>query len=218
MMFVSSPTELTTSVTDLLLAIESLCIFFLLPDRHWQQRLWRRIFALLAFSSLLGAIAHGLDLSEETKSLLWKPLYLSLGIMMALFFTVAIAARAGDRFARHLLPFCVATGLVFYGLTEWFGGNFLIFTVYEAIMMLGALWIYGVIAVTRKRMAAGIMSVAIGINLLAAGVQGSSLSFPVGPIIFDHNGLFHLIQMIGLALLGLGASRISAPDDAKAEA
>jgi hypothetical protein len=47
--------------------------------------------------------------------------------------------------------------------------------------------------------------------LAAAGVQASSFSVKAF-VPFDHNGLFHLIQMAGIATLGLGLSLGMKPD------
>lgn len=206
-MIVSSPTELTTSLTDAILALESISIMLTFRERHWHAQIWRWIFALLTLSSLLGAMAHGLEMPENIRALIWKPLYLSLGIMMALFFVVTIADGFGIVTAKKVLPFCIAMGVLFYVLTGLFAGVFLIFILYEAAIMLSALLIYLFLTFRRHRSGAGIISSAILINLLAAGVQNSDLSITL-LMTFDHNGLFHLIQIVGTGLLGFGAYRI----------
>lgn len=69
--------------------------------------------------------------------------------------------------------------------------------------MLTALLIYLYLAVTKKLAGAAIVAAAIVLNLLAAGVQASDLSVRVvWP--FDHNGLFHLIQMVAIVVLFFG--------------
>ncbi len=208
-MLVSSPTELTTSLTDAILAIESLGILLAFRDHHWHRRIWRWIFGLLAVSALLGSIAHGLDMPENLRELLWKPLYLSLGLMLALFLIAAIADWADITTAKRLLPFSIAAGLLFFALTELFNGVFIVFILYEAIVMLSALLIYTVLAYVHHQPGSGILSAAILLNMLAAGVQSSNLSL-IMLMPFDHYGLFHLIQIVGTALLGLGAYRSTA--------
>ncbi len=208
-MLVSSPTELTTSLTDAILAIESLGILLVAFRGHrWHLRIWRWIFGLLAVSALLGSIAHGVEMPENFRELLWKPLYLSLGMMLALFLVAAIADWSDIATAKRLLPFSIAAGVVFFALTELFNGIFIVFILYEAIVMLSALLIYAFLAYARHQPGAGIICVAILINLLAAGIQSSDLSFTL-LMSFDHNGLFHLIQIVGTGLLGLGAYRIA---------
>jgi len=69
--------------------------------------------------------------------------------------------------------------------------------------MIGALAVYAFLAATQRLKGACVMTLAILLNLVAAGAQASDLSFNLfAP--FDHNGLFHLIQMVALAALGLG--------------
>lgn len=96
----------------------------------------------------------------------------------------------------------------FFALTELFNGIFIVFILYEAIVMLSALLIYAFLACSHHQPGAAVISVAILINLLAAGVQSSDLSITL-LLPFDHNGLFHLIQIVGIGLLALGAYRIA---------
>lgn len=207
MHLVKSPTELTTSATDAVLAIECVVIIVcLLPNvaaERWRTKLWRWVFGLLAISSGLGALLHGLDLRDSIRAVLWKPLYLSLGVLMALFLVGAVADWRGPALARRLVPWSVALGAVFFGLTELLRGSFIIFVVYEASVMVGALVIYIILAATHRLKGAAVVALAIVLNLAAAGVQATQFSvhflFP-----FDHNGVFHLVQMLGTAILGLG--------------
>ncbi len=83
------PTELTTAATDAILALLALiCIRWLGARRSadpGKVTLWILVLALLAVASVLGAVAHGFDLSSDTLYLLWQPLFLSLGLVVALF-------------------------------------------------------------------------------------------------------------------------------------
>jgi hypothetical protein len=54
------------------------------------------------------------------------------------------------------------------------------------------------------------VATAISLNLAAAAVQASSVSFEIF-VPFDHNGVFHLVQMVALATLGLGLRLGTAP-------
>ncbi|MBI5428984.1 MAG: hypothetical protein HY938_00845 [Nitrosomonadales bacterium] len=207
MNFVSSPTEMTTSVTDAVLVIECMVItaslWRLSGKDRWRQALWCWVFGLMTLSSLLGAIAHGFELSDFTRAVLWKPLYLSLGVLVALFMVCAANDWQGRIFAQRLAPWAIAVGAAFYGITELSGGAFAVFVAYEAAVMLSALAIYFYLAVARRLNGAGVIAAAIVVNLVAAGIQASSayiwIIFP-----FDHNGIFHLVQMAGTAMLGLG--------------
>lgn len=207
MALISSPTELTTSATDALLAIECAVIIALLlrtaPADRWRTNLWCSVFALLATASFLGALAHGLEMPTPMRTALWTPLYLSLGILVVLFIVGAVADWRGKMAAKRLVPWGLGVSAAFLGLTALLGGAFIVFIVYAATILLSALAIYTFLAVTPRLQDAAVMALAILLNLAAAAVQASNLSlhlvFP-----FDHNGLFHLVQIVSTAVLGLG--------------
>lgn len=90
----ASPTEITTSGTDALLAIECAVILAYLwrspTGDRWRIRLWCWVLGLLAFASFLGSVTHGLEMPQSLRAALWKPLYLSLGLLVALFLVGAV--------------------------------------------------------------------------------------------------------------------------------
>jgi hypothetical protein len=180
---VASPTEITTSATDTVLAIE--CVFVLAylwrtpTGDRWRIGLWCWVFGLLAFVSFLGSAAHGLEMPHSWRAALWKPLYLSLGLLVALFLVGAFFDWRGHALARRLVPCSLGVGAIFFGLTEFLDGGFIIFLVYEAVAMAGALAIYSFLAARHRLRGAGIVAVAIFLNLAAATVQASRLSFTV---------------------------------------
>ena len=206
MALVVSPTELTTGATDLVLAIECVVVWGCLwrtPGDRWRMGLWSWVCGLLACASFLGAVAHGWEMPDSWRAALWKPLYLSLGLLVALFLVGAVFDWQGRRVALWLLPWSIGIGFVFFVLTALLNGGFLIFVIYEATAMLIALAIYCFLAATHRLKGAGLVAGAILLNLAAAGVQASSVSCRVF-VPFDHNGVFHLVQMAGTGVLGLG--------------
>jgi hypothetical protein len=210
MQFNSPVTELTTAGTDAVLGF--VCIFLTLMLHNFRThhllkvRLWSWVFGLLAAASFLGAIAHGLDLSSTMRNFLWQPLYLALGIDVALFVAGGVLDWLGERVARRLIVGAVAIGMVFYSLTILLDGAFFIFIVYEGVAMAAALAIYMTLAVRRRLPGAAIVAAAIGLNIVAAALQSSALSFTV-IWTFDHNGIFHLVQIFALLTLGYGLRR-----------
>ncbi|MHB8987274.1 MAG: DUF6962 family protein [Desulfobulbia bacterium] len=207
MPLINSPTELTTSATDAALAIKCAVIIALLlrtaPADRWRTNLWCSVFALLATASFLGALAHGLEMPKSMRTALWTPLYLSLGILVVLFIVGAVADWRGKVVAMRLVPWGLGVSAAFLGLTALLGGAFIVFIVYAATILLSALAIYTFLAATHRLKGAAVIALAILLNLAAAAVQASNLSlhlvFP-----FDHNGLFHLVQIVSTAILGLG--------------
>lgn len=219
MALIASPTELTTSATDLVLAIECVVVLAYLrrtpSGDRWKIGVWCWVFGLLAFVSFLGAAAHGLEMPHSLRAAIWKPLYLSLGLLVGLFLVGAFLDWQGRVVARRLVPWSIGLGIIFFSLTEVLNGKFIIFILYEAAAMTSAFVIYSFLAATHRLPGAGVVATAIFLNLVAAGVQASSISFTL-LVPFDHNGVFHLVQMVGIATLGLGL-RIGMKPDAKRE-
>lgn len=210
MVFENSATELTTSATNAVLAIECIVILVWLgriaPRVRWRTALWCWVFGLVAFSSLIGCVTHGFVMPAPVCEALWKPLNLSLGVLVALFMVGAIYDWRGRVAAGRLVPWAVALGTAFFGLTELFSGTFIVFDIYEAAAMVIALAIYLFLACTHRLGGAGIVAAAILLNMVAVGIQFSNVSVRI-LVPFDHNGVFHLVQMVGIVTLGLGLFR-----------
>lgn len=211
------PTELTTAATDAVLAI--LCVVALGLIRHrrtvdpWKVGLWSWLLGLLALASVLGAIAHGLELTDRVRDLLWQPLYLCLGLAVGLFTVAAIRDRLGEPAARRALPWMIVLGFGFFAIT-WIGsGTFLVFIAYEAVAMLSALVLYLDAAIRPRVPGAALMAVGVTLNLLAAAVQQSSVSLDLAGIPLDHNGVFHLVQMVAVVVLTAGVLRGLNPEE-----
>lgn len=207
MPLIDSPTELTTSATDALLAIECIVIIALLrrtaPANRWRTNLWCWVFGLLAISSFLGALAHGLEMPEFIRTALWTPLYLSLGILVVFFIVGAVADWRERITAMRLVPWAIGVNAAFFGLTALLDGAFIVFIAYAATVLLSALAIYTFLAVTHRLKGAAVIALAIVLNLTAVAVQVSDISLHL-LVPFDHNGVFHLVQILSTAILGWG--------------
>jgi hypothetical protein len=205
-----SATELTTAATDAALGLLCLAVLLRLGaidvSATWKRALWCWVFGLLVVASVLGTVAHGLELSESVRSVLWRPLYLSLGLTVALFLVGGIYDWRGEAAARALLPWAVGIGVSFFVVTQLSSGSFLIFVVYEATAMLATLAMYVYLSTTGRLAGAGMMTVGIGLSIVAAAVQASVLSVRL-IVPFDHNGLFHLVQLTAIAALANGLRR-----------
>jgi hypothetical protein len=210
---VGSPTEQTTAATDAALALLALAGAWYLSRAvppSYPRGIWRAALLALALASVLGAVAHGLVMSEARREILWQPLYLLLGVTMALFVVGAADAWRGSAAAQRLLVPVLGLALVFYGVTRLARGNFLVFVLFEAAALIFSLAVYLWLGYRSGRRGAGLMALALGVSLAAGAVQAS------GPMsvrliwAFDHNGLFHLLQLVGVSLLLLGLRHLLA--------
>lgn len=199
-------TERTTALTDLLLAL--VVGGGILRLRHgvpagWRRGIWITALGAFGVSALLGAAAHGLALNDRLRDTLWQPLYFLLGLAVALFVVGAVGDWRGERAARAILPAAVVAAAVFYLATRITAGDFRVFVGFEAVALLFALAVYGSLA-RQGRPGAATVAGALAVSLAAGAIQaGDSLTVRIGWD-FDHNGLYHLAQIVGVVLLVRG--------------
>jgi hypothetical protein len=205
--FTQSETELTTAATDALLGAVCLAVALQLmvtpTAAGWKRALWVTMFGLLSCGSWIGAIAHGMEWSDTARTALWRPLYLSLSLAVALMVVGAAYDRWGEATSRGLLPWALGAGTLFFALTQILSGAFVLFLVYEGGATCVALVIYAALAITGGMPGAGPITVGIALSLIAAAIQASDLSMRV-VVRFDHNGLFHLVQIASVIVLASG--------------
>lgn len=204
-------TERTTAATDALLAVAAIVVFAALRRRappSFGRSVWLAALACMALASVLGVVAHGLALSDSVRELLWQPLYLALGVTMALFVVGAVRDWRGDRLGRRVLAPMLGLALVFYGVTRATAGDFLAFVVYEAAALGFTLAVYARLAMGARRPGAALMAGALAVSLAAGAVQAAGPDTVRLLWEFDHNGLFHLVQLAGLVPLAIGLRRL----------
>jgi hypothetical protein len=199
-------TERTTAGTNVLLAAAVLVGLAYLrgttppsPTRS----LWLGALGAFGLAVGLGAVLHGLATGEALTRALWQAVYLLLAVVLAMFMAGAVAARWGYPAARRALPFLLALAGAFYLAMQYAAGDFRVFVLFEAIALIFAVSLYAQLA-RRRRAGAGRMALGLGLSL-AAGLVQPMKSLMVRCIwTFDHNGVFHLIQLLGLVILVQG--------------
>ncbi len=213
MKFIDIPTERTTALTDLLMAILVAIVLAVLAGslqpgpNEFKVMIWLAAFGFLFIASAFGAIAHGFKMTPRMNKMLWQPLNFSLGLVIGLFVVGVVFDLWGESAARELLPFMVVTGIAFYGLTVLVPGTFLVFIGYEAVAMLFSLGGYIYLAARTGLAGAWLMAAGVLVTILAAAIQATGRVKISVIWEFDHNGIFHIIQMPGVLLLLAGLLR-----------
>ena len=213
----ASATERTTAATDLLLACAALAGSYLIlrgAPPTLARRIWSAALAAAGLASLLGAVTHGLEMSAGLRDALWQPLFLLLGVTVACFVAGAAGDGWGSRRARRVLVPMLLLALVFYGLTRLAAGEFVVFVVFQAAGILAALVIY-LRLLGAGRAGAGLVAAGLALSLAAGAIQANETLRARIFWEFDHNGLYHLAQLIGLALLVSGLRRTLARPSAE---
>jgi hypothetical protein len=200
--------EQVTAATNIPLAAMSLIALAFL----WRRRsahslkacLWIGVFGSLTIAACLGVIVHGLALNSEAKKLMWHPLNAALTLTVACFATGAVLDQWGTRAARGTLPAWLLLSAGFFLYTTFLADSFLPFDIYEGAVMVFCLGIYATLAFQGRLPGAAWMLGGVAITILAAVLQAARLGTFTLVVEFDHNGVFHLIQLPGLICLLIG--------------
>jgi len=210
MKYVEDPTEQSTAITDIILALAALggILFFSLNMTASSELLkiiiWSAAFGLIGLAAALGAAAHGLVMARTVHDRIWQLLNLALALAVSLFVAGVAYDLWGLAVCVSVLPVMLAAGLVFFGVTRLYPGFFFVFLVYEGLALIFALVAYIYLTVRGELAGAAFMAAGILISILAAGIQANKSISVTVVWQFDHNGIYHLVQVVGLLLLAYG--------------
>lgn len=209
MQFIDIPTEQTTAITDVLLAICSLYVIYSIyrigkKVDGIKTRIWVGAFGLLFIGALLGSIAHGVKMSPSLNYIIWQPLNFSLGMAIAMFASGVIYDWKGFHLPKIIFIILIVTGSLFYAITIFIPDSFIVFILYEAVAMMFSLILYIFLWIKKEFPGSSFMALGILVTIIAAIVQAINSIFLTFILEFDHNGLFHIIQIAGLLLLKRG--------------
>ena len=210
MKFVKDPLEQTTAATDILLALVAFGgIVFLLglllnSGELWKISIWSAAIGSIGLAAALGAVAHGLILSRTLHHFSWLVLNLALSLAISLFVVGVVYDLWGFEVSLKTLPILVITGLGFYLTTLFYPGIFFLFIAYEGVALVFALAAYIYLTIQQDLPGAFLMAAGVLASIIAAGIQANKSVVVTFIWRFDHNGIYHLVQVVGLLLLFAG--------------
>jgi hypothetical protein len=186
--------EPMTVLTDYVLGgVSAYAAIALVRDPQTSRKLWALAFAALAAAAFLGGTWHGFLQSN----LLWKATTLSAGL--ASFGMVAGSSYAAIRgTTRNAILTAALAKLVVY--SAWMIGHdaFLYVIIDTGIAFL-------VVAALHLWKWNGPILAGVAVSVAGAAVQASGLRLHEH---FNHNDLYHVIQIVALVLLYRGAKRL----------
>jgi len=213
MKFAKDPVEKTTAATDIILALVAFGgIVFLRSllsnsSELWKINIWSAAIGLIGLAAALGAVAHGLVLSQTFHHRIWLALNLALSLAVSLFVVGVVYDLAGFEISHTTLPILLTTGLGFYLTTLIYPDIFFLFIVYEVVALVFALCAYIFLTIQKDQPGAWLMAAGILVSIIAAGIQANKSVVLTFIWRFDHNGIYHLMQVLGLMLLLIGLQR-----------
>ena len=201
-----SITEPTTMLTDYVLG--ALCLIWgwkllHLPNgRHASQSLWARAFLATGASALLGGTVHGfaLILPETWITGMWKGTLYLTGFASFFMLAAVVLVSLPRTIGRWGLAACVLKLGVY--LVWMFNHQDFRFVIYDYGSALLLILGFQLIALYRQRsITAGWIALGILLSFVGAAIQQSGFSLHTH---FNHNDLFHVVQMGAFYLLYRG--------------
>lgn len=181
-------------------------LLFRVRDGQVSRSLWSLAFIALALGAALGGTYHGFApaLAENVRLLLWKITILAIGpASFAMLTGSAIATTTGT--LRKLLLALPAAKLALYSGWMLAHDEFIYVIADTGIAMALVAALHGWSALDRRDRASRWMLGAVGASALAASVQASGVALHRH---FNHNDMYHLVQIAAMALFYMGAGRL----------
>jgi hypothetical protein len=197
---------LTDAILALVCGLALVRLLSIKVPRRWKQLVWAWVLGLVGVGAVAGAVVHGFEWAPPAKTTLWAVILLSLVLMLAAFSVAVISDARGEAAGRKATPWVAALGVALAVIIIVTGGGFRLFVVAEFAVMVTALGVYAGLAVGNRLPGASLIAAGIGVTLVAGLVQTSRLSLNI-IVPLDHNGLFHVVQIIGAILLIAGVRR-----------
>jgi hypothetical protein len=163
-------------------------------------RWWAAAFWAMGLAALLGGTAHGLApaLGVAAQDLIWRSTMVVIGAAASLLLQAVVATLGGGRWWSWLLALEWALYALWVG---WIDSDFRFAVLQYSAALIVVLVVHAGLAVRHR---AGAVSVVAGVivSFVAAGIQQAGLAPHPS---FNHNDLYHVVQMVGLVLLYRGA-------------
>jgi len=186
-------------LTDYALAGVTGTLGFLLyrVNQSTSARFWLLAFVAIAVGALLGGTYHGWH-----HQALWRPTVLTIGFASFGMVAGSAFAATGGSLRRALLALA-AVKLVAY--EAWMVGRddflFVVADTGSALLVVAALHLLALASPASRWMLAGVV-----VSLAAAGVQAGHVALHPQ---FNHNDLYHVVQIVAMCLYYAGVKRMS---------
>jgi hypothetical protein len=213
-------TEPMTMFTDYLLAGWTLALagkLYLGFRRHGQRSvaLWAAALLFTSLASLAGGSYHGfqLHLSGLQQQILWKTVVYSVGLTSFCFLAGTVLAFASGWWRKVLL---LAAGGQFLVYAVWMAThNDFLYIIYDYAPAMATVLILALLSLRGfSREAARWLIVGVVGSFAAAGVQQSGFALHQH---FNHNDIYHVLQMGAVYFLYRGASLLRDGDEEAGE-
>jgi len=200
-------TEPMTTITDFAMGALALVLALRLfgdaeASRQLSGRLWATAFVMTAVAAIVGGTYHGFIqwVPGATGRVVWKITLLATGVGSACLLAAAVVAATTGMLQRALIALVCGKLLVFLWTMATRDQFNLVIADYGAALV-AVLLLALFVRPTGLTPAAGWIAAGVGVSVVAGVIQWARLApHPK----FNHNDLFHVVQMAALYLLYRG--------------
>lgn len=201
-------TEPAVTITNLLLATECWAFAIRLhrvKDANGVIKWFGRLFVLLGIAAILGAATHGFVAENIglASRFVWTSNLLALGaagVATAMIAAKVVIAEKRQALVKRLLA---AAFLIYVPVVLFVTQEFAIALV-AALPSVGFLMV-ALLALYRRTATPGILFGICGLVLTLLGGGQQQLQLGIDPVQFNHNAVYHVIQIVAFFLLFMGA-------------
>jgi MFS family permease len=206
-------TEPAVTLTDYAIAIECAVFVFALARldaREMELRFWFIIFfASIGIASALGGTVHGFFLPPTSpgRAVLWPATMLSILVTSAAVWTIGAVLHLRKRRATLIRRFALAQLAIFSIVVLFVTSKF--YVAILAYLPSTVFLLYALVATYRRRPNKPIRwgIIALALTLVGAAVQ--QLGIGIHPVYFNHNAVYHVIQIVAFWMIFVAAKSIS---------
>jgi len=170
------------------------------------QHYWGYGYGLIALGGLLGAISHGFgpNFPDYISKIIWKLTVASLG-WTSFFLTIGSFYFIFPLNVIVWLKWVPIALLILYHIVIFINDEFKVAIYFYAPGMIFACIVFGLAYLTFALGSAGIVCLGLLMSFIAAGVQMKGVTIHE---YFNHNDLYHVIQLIALYVIYLGITNL----------
>lgn len=203
--------EPMTTATDYLVTAVGWWLGARLVSRTGPARLWGIGFLWIGLGAFFGGTSHGFAvyLSDTAALFIWKATVYSIGLSVAFALAGSIGSSPVRDSSKRLLHSLNVAGFAAYGVWMIDHGRF-IYVILHYVPAMTAIALLHLYAYRKIHSAAAPWIISgVFATMLGAVIQRSGFSLHVH---FNHNDLYHLVQVGSLFLFYLGVIRLKAPE------
>ena len=199
-----------TVFTDLLITILAgyfaIKLINLADNQLLARSYWGWAMVALAIGALLGAISHGVGpyFSDELKGIIWKLTIVSIGLTAVLMLIGTTHHLAPKSVVKWVLVIIISSYIIYLAVILKDDRFIKVISYYLPIMILITIAML-ISKFILHNSGSGLIALGLMISFIAAGVQMNGFTLHKH---FNHNDLYHVIQLVGIYFIYSGARLI----------